>query len=152
MALPYLWGKCTSLPVNMDGWTDEEKQLVTNLQPLYCNEETHYNELASLYLADSDTAIRQLFHFREIGDHSESTFSSAPLFIYFILYICMACLVCNTATPAGMFVPSLLSGAAFGRLFGHLLHKLDNTRGTFADSGTYALMGAASITAGLYLT
>ena len=23
------------------------------------------------------------------------------------------------------------------------LHRLDNTRGTFADSGTYALMGAA---------
>jgi len=48
-----------------------------------------------------------------------------------------------------MFVPSLLSGAAFGRLVGHLLHKLDNTRGTFADSGTYALMGAAAVTAGI---
>jgi chloride channel 7 len=48
-----------------------------------------------------------------------------------------------------MFVPSLLSGAAFGRLLGHLLHKLDNTRGTFADSGTYALMGAAAICGGI---
>lgn len=48
-----------------------------------------------------------------------------------------------------MFVPSLISGAAFGRLIGHLLHKLDNTRGTFADSGTYALMGAAAITSGI---
>ena len=47
------------------------------------------------------------------------------------------------------FVPSLLSGAAFGRLIGHLLHKLDSSRGTFADSGTYALMGAVGITAGI---
>ena len=28
--------------------------------PLYCSKESHYNELASLYLTDSDTAIRQL--------------------------------------------------------------------------------------------
>jgi chloride channel 7 len=42
-----------------------------------------------------------------------------------------------------------MSGAAFGRLVGHILHKLDNTRGTFADSGTYALMGAAAITSGI---
>ena len=61
----------------------------------------------------------------------------------------MACVTCGAAMPAGMFVPSLLSGAAFGRLVGHLLHKLDNTRGTFADSGTYALMGAAALTAGI---
>lgn len=48
-----------------------------------------------------------------------------------------------------MFVPSLLSGSAFGRLVGHLLHKFDKTRGTFADSGTYALMGAAAICGGI---
>lgn len=149
MALPLLWNKCTPLPVNMEGWTDEEKQLVASLNPLYCNAETQYNELASLYLSDSDTAIRQLFHFREIGDHNDSTFSSLALFCYFMTYIMMACVVCNTSTPAGMFVPSLLSGAAFGRLVGHLLHKLDNTRGTFADSGTYALMGAAAVSSGI---
>ena len=64
-------------------------------------------------------------------------------------YILLACLTCGSAVPAGMFVPSLLSGAAFGRLIGHLLHKLDMSRGTFADSGTYALMGAAAITGGI---
>lgn len=46
-------------------------------------------------------------------------------------------------------MPSLLSGAAFGRLCGHLLHKLDHTSGTFADSGTYALMGAAAVLGGM---
>ena len=99
-------------------------------------------------LADSDTAIKQLFHFREIGDHNDSTFSSSALFLFVVPYTLMACLTCGTAVPAGLFVPSLLSGAAFGRLVGHLLHKLDNARGTFADSGTYALMGAAAITGG----
>ena len=48
-------------------WSDQEKKLVEDLVPLYCNSQTQYNELASLYLTDSDTAIKQLFHFREIG-------------------------------------------------------------------------------------
>ena len=61
----------------------------------------------------------------------------------------MACLTSGSAVPAGLFVPSLLGGAAVGRLVGHILHKIDHIRGTFADSGTYALMGAAAITGGI---
>ena len=147
--LPMLWTKCTPLPVDMKGWSAQEKSLVTELNPLYCPSQTHYNELASLYLTDSDGAIKQLFHFREIGDHKVSTFSSGALFLFAIPYISMACVSSGIAVPAGMFVPSLLSGAAFGRLVGHILHKVDQTRGTFADSGTYALMGAAAVTGGI---
>ena len=56
----------------------------------------------------------------------------------------MTTVVYDISVPRGLFVPSLLSQVlhlAFGRLCGHLLHKLDHTSGTFADSGTYALMG-----------
>lgn len=149
LMLSFFWNKCTPLPVDMEGWSDQEKSLVLELVPLYCDVETEYNELASLYLTDSDTAIRQLFHFREIGDHNDYTFSTSALVLFFVPYLTLACLIYGTAVPAGMFVPSLLSGAAFGRLVGHLLHKLDDSRGTFADSGTYALMGAAAITSGI---
>ncbi len=147
--LPLLWTKCTPLPVDMKGWSAQEKTLVTQLNPLYCPSQTHYNEMASLYLTDSDGAIKQLFHFREIGDHKVSTFSSGALFLFVVSYLSMACITSGIAVPAGMFVPSLLSGAAFGRLVGHILHKVDQTRGTFADSGTYALMGAAAVTGGI---
>jgi len=147
--LPVLWSACTPLPVDMKHWTDQEKQLVTELNPLYCNKGTHYNELASLYLVDSDRAIKQLFHFREIGDHSVGTFSSATLFLFCLPYITMACITSGITVPAGLFVPSLLGGAGVGRLVGHILHKFDQTKGTFADSGTYALVGAAAITGGI---
>ena len=146
---PLLWHKCTPLPVVTDAWSDQERRLVAELVPLYCNAETEYNELASLYLADSDVVIRQLFHFREVGDQNDLTFTSDALFLFFVPYLIMACVTYGTAVPAGMFVPSLTSGAAFGRLVGHLLHTLDNTHGTFADSGTYALMGAIAITGGI---
>jgi chloride channel 7 len=146
----YVWGNhCTPLPVDMEEWTNQEKTLFDKLVPLYCNKETHYNELASLYLTDPDTAIKQLFHFRELGGgravgsgdslhptgsftHGNSaTFSSLALFYFFVPYFLLACVTCGCAVPAGLFVPSLLSGAALGRLVGKCL-LLDRLRSHLA--------------------
>lgn len=147
--MPVLWNRCTELPTNMEDWTNQQKNLVEALVPFQCDPKTEYNEVASLILTEADTAIKQLFHFREAGADDSSTFSSAALFLFFLPYISMATIVYGIAVPSGLFVPSLLSGAAFGRLCGHLLHKLDHTNGTFADSGTYALMGAAAVLGGM---
>jgi len=147
--MPLLWGRCTELPADMQDWSNQEKNLVDALVPFKCKAGQEYNEVASLIFTDADTAIKQLFHFREAGIDDASTFSSAALFLFFIPYISLATIVYGIAVPSGLFVPSLLSGAAFGRLCGHLLHKLDHTSGTFADSGTYALMGAAAVLGGM---
>ncbi len=146
---PLLWRQCTPLPVDTVGWSQQDKQLVGQLVSFNCNPKTEYNQVASLYFTDADTAIRQLFHFYESGDTNSVTFSSGALLIFFVPYICLACITYGITVPSGLFVPSLLSGAAFGRLFGHLLHKLDRSSGTFADSGTYALIGAAGALGGM---
>jgi hypothetical protein len=39
---------------------------------------------------DANTAVKQLFHFRESGDHHEITFSSLALFLFFVPYTIMA--------------------------------------------------------------
>ena len=147
--MPVLWGKCTELPTDMQDWTNQEKNLVESLVPFRCVPGKEYNEVASLIFTEADTAIKQLFHFREAGADDNSTFSSGALFFFFIPYFIMATVTYGIAVPSGLFVPSLLSGAAFGRLIGHLLHKLDHTNGTFADSGTYALIGAAAVLGGM---
>jgi chloride channel 7 len=147
--MPVLWNRCTELPTDMQDWNNQEKNLVEALVPFRCVPGKEYNEVASLILTDADTAIKQLFHFRESGANDTSTFSSAALFLFFLAYIPMATVVYGIAVPSGLFVPTLLAGAAFGRLCGHLLHKLDHTSGTFADSGTYALMGAAAVLGGM---
>ena len=147
--MPLLWGRCTELPKDMQDWTNQEKNLVEALVPFRCEPGKEYNEVASLIFTEADVAIKQLFHFREAGGDDNSTFSSGALFLFFVPYIMMATIVYGIAVPSGLFVPSLLSGAAFGRLCGHLLHKLDHTSGTFADSGTYALMGAAAVLGGM---
>ena len=105
--------------------------------------------VASLFLTDGDTAIKQLFHFREKGDTVDSSFRASALLIFFLVYVSMACVVVGLSVAAGLFVPALLSGAAFGRLVGRVLHNLDYSRGSFADAGTYALMGAAACTGGI---
>lgn len=147
--MPILWGRCTDLPKDMQDWSNQEKNLVESLVPFRCEPGKQYNEVASLIFTEADVAIKQLFHFREAGADDTSTFSSGALFLFFVPYILLATLTYGIAVPSGLFVPSLLSGAAFGRLFGHLLHKLDHTNGTFADSGTYALMGAAAVLGGM---
>jgi len=143
--LPSLWTKCTKRPLAQVTWTKQEKDIAEELVQFKCKPD-EYNELASLFFTDSDTAIKQLFHFREVGSFEEDveTFSSLAVFIFYIPYTLLACLTYGIAVPSGLFVPSLLSGAALGRLVGHLLHRLDAQSGTFADSGTYALVGAAA--------
>lgn len=147
--MPTLWNRCTPRPVDMNAWSNQEKNLVEELVSFKCKPKTEYNEVATLIFTDADTAIKQLFHFQEDGTNNSRTFSSAALVIFFLPYIALATFVYGIAIPSGLFVPSLLSGAAFGRLFGHLLQKLDNNNGTFADSGTYALMGAAAVLGGM---
>jgi chloride channel 7 len=61
-----MWSTCTPVPsvVSARRGSEQEADLVTKLVPLYCPRGTHYNQLASLYLTDADTCIRQLYHFR----------------------------------------------------------------------------------------
>ena len=135
--VPCLWRRCTPKPLVQVTWTDFEKGLVEELVPFGCPADS-YNEVASLFFTDSDTAIKQLFHFRESGVFNQDvqTFSSLAIATFYVPYFLCACLTYGIAVPSGLFVPSLLSGAALGRLVGHLLHRLDAQSGTFADSGT----------------
>ena len=140
---PALWATCTTRPTPKADWSDEEISLVDDLVSFHCAAD-EYNELASLSFTNADTAIRQLFHFRESGETSRTTFSARALLAFLLLYAPMACLTYGIAVPSGLFVPSLLTGATLGRLFGTLLHAYDGASGTFADAGTYALVGAAA--------
>jgi len=117
-AMPVIWGRCTDLPSDIQDWNNQEKNLVDALVPFYCTPGKQYNEVASLIFTEPDVAIKQLFHFRENGSDDTSTFSSGALFLFFLPYISMATITYGIAVPSGLFVPSLLSGAAFGRLFG----------------------------------
>jgi chloride channel 7 len=138
-ALPLLWTKCTPLP-DVESLDEQQRALVEELVPFCCIPGEEYNELASLIFTEAGSAIRQLFHL-----HSH-TFSDTVLFAFFLSYISLAVVVYGIAVPSGLFVPSLLSGAAFGRLVGNLALKIHPH---LAFSNTYALIGAAAVLGGM---
>mmetsp|Transcript_24695 Transcript_24695/g.60675 ORF Transcript_24695/g.60675 Transcript_24695/m.60675 type:complete len:443 (+) Transcript_24695:165-1493(+) len=138
--LPLVWVKCTPLPNVGDELGAQQIELLESLIPFRCTPGEEYNEVASLIFTDPGDAIRQLFHLHQ------HAFSTPALLIFFLFYISLAVIVYGIAVPSGLFVPSLLSGAAFGRLFGNLAHKLHPN---LAYSNTYALIGAAAVLGGM---
>ncbi|CAH0477916.1 unnamed protein product [Peronospora belbahrii] len=58
-----------------------------------------------------------------------------------------ACWTYGIAVPSGLFVPSLLAGAAYGRICVMFVHYLDFPVG--AQDGMFALIGAASMLGGM---
>ena len=144
--LSICWQQCTPLPENQPNMTVQETAYMKKLVAFQC-EEGYYNQLASLYFTSGDIATRQLFHFRELDGIGLNSFTSGPLILFFIPYFLMAAITSGILCPAGLFVPTLLAGAAFGRLIGHWMNA--SFPGYAADSGTYALIGAAAILGGM---
>lgn len=146
--LPLMWQQCHNLPSEEDkqAWTSEEKDLVDDLVQFQCKD-GQYNQLASLMLTPAETAIKQLFHFREYEDSSYATFGFGSLILFMIPYFFLSTATAGLSVPRGVFIPTLLAGAAYGRMWGHVLNTL--FPGSVADAGTYALMGAASINGGV---
>lgn len=146
--LPLCWQKCTRMPTSEEtaSWTTEEIDLLDNLVRFQCAE-NEYNELASLYFVNANQCLQSLFHFREYEGADHPSFSVGPLMLFFVSYFLSAAMTAGLAIPVGLFIPSLVAGAAYGRIWGSLMNSAFS--GYVADSGTYALMGAAAVNGGV---
>ncbi|KAH9125926.1 hypothetical protein AeMF1_003539 [Aphanomyces euteiches] len=102
-----------------------------------------YNDLASLYTVTGARSIMQLLHHTD----GEASFTFQSLLVFFSSFYVMACWTYGIAVPSGLFVPSLLSGAAYGRLWVHALvyFHIPHT----APVGMFALIGAACMLGGM---
>lgn len=136
--LSLAWRKCTPIPTDVTH--RDQVDLYNQLVAFQCESGKEYNELASLLFTEPGQSIRFLFH---IHQHA---FSTAALLLFFTFYISVAVLTYGIAVPSGLFVPSLLSGAAFGRLIGNIARLVYPN---LAHSNTYALIGAAAVLGGM---
>lgn len=143
---PLMWQSCQDVPEVQSYTSVQESGLLSSLVRFQCGE-GQYNQLASLYFTSGDMAMRQLFHFREVDGKGLESFTTGPIILFLIPYFFMAAITSGVLAPAGLFVPTLLSGAALGRLIGHWLNTA--FPGHVADSGTYALIGAAAVLGGM---
>ena len=137
---------CTEKPETTDDWNPQEDGLVEELVQFQCAD-GEFNQLASLTLVNSDVALQQFFHFHYSDGSGSSTFDWYTLVIFFLIYFGMAIVAAGAFCPAGLFVPTLVSGAAIGRLLGHFFNSV--AYGYVADSGTYSLLGAAAVLGGM---
>ena len=110
-----------------------------DLQPFLCPNGT-YNDMATLFFNNQETAIKQLFH------HS-GVFSLLSLGIFFILFFIMACWTYGASVPSGLFVPCILCGAAYGRFVATLLYNHFGMNHIYL--GTFSLIGAAAFLGGV---
>eukprot|EP00879_Flechtneria_rotunda_P004562 GHRR01004817.1.p1 GENE.GHRR01004817.1~~GHRR01004817.1.p1 ORF type:complete len:654 (+),score=198.62 GHRR01004817.1:480-2441(+) len=101
-----------------------------------------YNDLATIFFNTQDDAIRNLFSSQTKAEYGVST-----LLVFVALFFLLAVLSYGIALPTGLFVPSILCGAAYGRLVGVFVADM-HPGSHVIDEGTYALLGAASFLGG----
>eukprot|EP00051_Salpingoeca_urceolata_P027820 m.483439 g.483439 ORF g.483439 m.483439 type:complete len:852 (-) comp22938_c0_seq1:252-2807(-) len=127
------FGECESkssvFPVNI-----EEDELRT-----YFCKSGEYNDMASLAFNPLEAAIKILFH-------STANLSLATCAVFFILLATTACWTYGLMIPSGLFVPALVTGAAYGRFWGEIMHQYIDD-GSYR--GSYALIGSAAFLGGV---
>ncbi|XP_077407329.1 H(+)/Cl(-) exchange transporter 6 isoform X1 [Vanacampus margaritifer] len=139
-AASMLLGECRDLysPTGHNNTLSVGEDINSTLRQYFCSNKT-YNDMATLFFNPQEAAIHQLFH-------QDGTFSPVTLSVFFLLYFLLACWTYGVSVPSGLFVPSLLCGAAFGRLVANILKvKL----GMDIYAGTFALIGAAAFLGGV---
>ncbi|XP_068184079.1 H(+)/Cl(-) exchange transporter 6 isoform X2 [Antennarius striatus] len=133
-----LLGECRDLPSFNSTVLSDREDINSTIRQFFCSNST-YNDMATLFFNPQEAAIHQLFH-------QQGTFSPVSLLLFQLLYFLLAFWTYGVGVPSGLFVPSLLCGAAFGRLVANILKvKL----GFDIYSGTFALIGAAAFLGGV---
>ncbi|KAM3826954.1 H(+)/Cl(-) exchange transporter 7 isoform 3-T3 [Vipera latastei] len=119
---------------------------------LFCPD-GQYNSMAAAFFNTPEKSVVRLFH-DPPGRGVRAfcfplgTYDPMTLGLFTLVYFFLACWTYGLTVSAGVFIPSLLIGAAWGRLFGISLSYIPNSL-IRADPGKYALMGAAAQLGGI---
>ncbi|KAG8372685.1 hypothetical protein BUALT_Bualt12G0093200 [Buddleja alternifolia] len=98
----------------------------------------YYNDLASLFFNTNDDAIKNLF-----SKDTDSEFHHSSMLIFFATCFFLSIVSYGIVVPAGLFVPVIVTGAAYGRFVGMLVGSNSNL-----NHGLFAVLGSASLLGG----
>ncbi|XP_061455498.1 H(+)/Cl(-) exchange transporter 7-like isoform X2 [Rhineura floridana] len=116
------------------------KSMAYSLQ-LFCPD-GEYNSMAAAFFNTPEKSVVRLFH------DPPGTYDPMTLGMFTLMYFFLACWTYGLTVSAGVFIPSLLIGAAWGRLFGISISYVGSGY-IWPDPGKYALMGAAAQLGGI---
>lgn len=108
---------------------------------MFC-EENEYSAAAEFWFQTPEDVVRSLLHY------DKNAHSILTLFLYSISYYLMAIFTTGMAVSLGIFIPSVLIGAAFGRLMGLCILYLIPSSSMYIVPGKYALIGAGAFMGG----
>lgn len=112
----------------------------------FCND-GEVSTVATLLLQTPEKSVRSLFH------DPPDTYKLGTLAIFFIIYFGLSVWTYGLSVPAGLFIPALLCGAAWGRMYGDVIWivipKIVCVTGDCLNPGKYALIGAAAQLGGI---
>ncbi|KAK9511537.1 hypothetical protein O3M35_000173 [Rhynocoris fuscipes] len=103
---------------------------------MYCGD-GEYNSAAAIWLQVPEASVRSLFH-DPPASHKVST-----LCLFTVAYLFLSIWTYGLSVSAGIFIPCLLTGAAWGRVVGIGMGALF-PNASWVDPGKYALVGAAA--------
>uniref|UniRef100_W5MHA5 Chloride channel protein n=1 Tax=Lepisosteus oculatus TaxID=7918 RepID=W5MHA5_LEPOC len=107
------------------------------------------NERNIIFLNNAALFCRTPCKGKMLHDVASGSYNPLTLGLFTLSYFILACWTYGLTVSAGVFIPSLLIGAAWGRLFGILMSVLAADESTWADPGKYALIGAAAQLGGI---
>ncbi|VDL60927.1 unnamed protein product [Hymenolepis diminuta] len=100
-----------------------------------------HNRVGSLLFTTPSKALYVLFH------DPPNSFDEITLIVFIPYVFVIACITYGVSVPCGLFIPSLLLGAAWGRLIGDYLYAAFPA--TFPNPSKFALIGAAAQLGGI---
>jgi len=116
-----------------------------------CSCPQNFNQLATLTFQSTEDTIKALFH-------NQARLEPAMLLLYTAIWWLLAVFTYGLAVPSGLFVPCILIGGGYGRMWGELMrdwfpHGLTGGEAVLGAltprPTTYALIGAASMLSGV---
>uniref|UniRef100_T2MFU2 Chloride channel protein n=1 Tax=Hydra vulgaris TaxID=6087 RepID=T2MFU2_HYDVU len=113
----------------------------TQTLQFFC-EDSEFSAMGSLAFNIPEKASVSLFH------ADRGMYGITTLVVFFVFYFLLSIWTYGLYVPSGLFIPTILVGAIFGRLYGELIH-IAFPAVNWSNPGVYALIGSASMLGGV---
>jgi H+/Cl- antiporter ClcA len=132
-------------------WPEDSCDFPDRCLQFHCGPQ-RYSDLATFFFTLPEETIRILF------DRKTSVEAHIPyqtLLVFCVFYFLMAAISYGMAVPGGLFIPSIIIGASYGRLVGLAVQSILTSNTPAGETppliipGVYAVLGSASMLGGV---
>lgn len=128
--------------INLLGDCYSQKTEETEFPVTYGCSVGQHNVMAALWFNTPESTLKNLFHNRD------GTWNMQTLTVFVVTYFFISCVTYGLSVSSGLFIPGLMLGAAWGRLFGIVLNGMFPGH-AWISAKKFALIGASASLGGI---